>query len=359
VKTLRREIPQMIARVIDFDALEPAKDAKTLFDEVAQRATPAETGYVRGERRVIAPVRRDRPKSPPLEVAEDWVFVVSGGGRGVVYHCVKQLARQFRCTLYVTGRTPVPKNETWLSMSDADFAAWRPTFFAEAAKSAARKTMPELREAWAGMTRARELHANLAEIEALGARVHYRTCDVADAAQVDALFAEVRKSHGRVDGILHGAMVEDSKAIPMKTPTLVARCVGAKCHGAYNMMRAARGFDVKAWINFGSGAGRFGNHGQSDYAAAGDLLAKMTAVWHRAVSPKTRCVTIDWPAWKGAGWVASNPDIEKMMQASGVATFVEIDEGVAWFVGELLFGESEEVVLAGEAMVAALVQGLG
>ena len=119
-------------------------------------------------------------------------------------------------------------------------------------------------------------------------------------------------------------------------------------------MRATANRGLRLFLNFGSGAGRFGNHGQTDYAAAGDLLTKMTAVFGRQICPGARCITIDWPAWKGAGWVAQNPEIERMMQSHPAATFIELDEGVMWLVGEVLYGRAEEVIIAGDLMVEGL-----
>jgi malonyl CoA-acyl carrier protein transacylase len=357
LKSLRRELPGTLAKVVDFDGLHPVDEAAgRILDEVLCLDPAAEVGYVDDVRHTIVLVRSDRVDGPaPLEVDEDWVFVVSGGGRGVVAAVIRQLAAQFGATVYVTGRTPAPEGtEPWLAMDDAEFAAWRGTFLAAERAADPGASMQQLQRRYSAMKSARELHANLRDFASLRGQVHYRVCDVTRRDEVDALVAEVRARHGRIDGVVHGAMVEESRLLPRKTDALCRTTFAAKFHGGVHLLQATLADQPRLVVNFGSGASRFGSHGQSDYASAGDLLAKATRLYRREMAPDARCITIDWPAWLGAGWVASNPEIERLLRENGVGTFIELDEGVAWFVGEMLYGTDEEVVIAGDAMVAGL-----
>jgi NAD(P)-dependent dehydrogenase (short-subunit alcohol dehydrogenase family) len=356
LKSLRRELPGTVAKVVDLDVLHPVEEvAERIFREVLLLDPHVEVGYLSGERHVVGLARSERPAGEPLRVDGDWVFVVSGGGRGVVAAVVEQLAAQFAPTIYVTGRTPAPAGtEPWLAMSDAEFAAHRGSFFSGERARDPGAALPQLQQRWEAMKRRRELHRNLERFAALGARVHYRLCDVTSQAEVEALVQEVRARHGRIDAVVHGAMVEESRLLPRKTDALCRGTFAAKFFGGVHLMRATLPDRPKLVMNFGSGASRFGSHGQTDYAAAGDLLVKATQLYRRELAPGARCVTIDWPAWLGAGWVASNPEIERRLREQGVGTFIELDEGVAWFVGEMLYGTDEEVVVAGEGMVERL-----
>ena len=51
---------------------------------------------------------------------------------------------------------------------------------------------------------------------------------------------------------------------------------------------------------FSSVAGRFGNNGQTDYAATNGLLCT-TVSNLRATRPGTRALALDWTAWGGIG----------------------------------------------------------
>jgi NAD(P)-dependent dehydrogenase (short-subunit alcohol dehydrogenase family) len=359
LKSLRRELPGTLAKVVDFDSLYPVEQiARRLVDEVASLNAQVECGYVAGVRHVVSLHRSARAAGQaPLAVGPDWVFLNSGGGRGVVFETALGLAQQFGCTIYVTGRTPLPRpGSPWLSLTREALAASRNQFFAEQRAPRPQITPRELRSAWDAVLREWELHNNLQRAAAVSSRFHYRVCDVVSASDVRALVEEIRARHGRIDAVVHGAMVEESKSLPQKTDALIRRTIATKVHGAFHLMRATLADRPRLFMNFGSGAGRFGNKGQTDYAAAGDLLVKMTQVYHRTMAPDTRCITIDWPAWSGAGWVANNPNIEELLRDNPLATFIDVDEGVAWFVDEMLQGgDAGEVIVAG----AGMAEGLG
>ena len=67
-------------------------------------------------------------------------------------------------------------------------------------------------------------------------------------------------------------------------------------------------------IVFSSIAGRFGNAGQTDYAAANDLLCKSASNLRRR---GVRAVAIDWTAWASIG-MASRGSIPKVMELAGI-----------------------------------------
>ena len=63
-------------------------------------------------------------------------------------------------------------------------------------------------------------------------------------------------------------------------------------------------------MSMGSVAGRFGNAGQADYAAANDALARLTTSL-----PNGLCV--DWTAWSGAG-MATRGGMQHLLEQRGV-----------------------------------------
>ena len=96
---------------------------------------------------------------------------------------------------------------------------------------------------------------------------------------------------------------------------------------------------------FSSIAGRFGNAGQTDYAAANDLLCKSISNLRRS-RPDTRGVAIDWTAWAGIG-MASRGSIPKMMEMAGI-DMLPPEVGVPIVRRELTAaGDGGEVLVAG------------
>ena len=64
---------------------------------------------------------------------------------------------------------------------------------------------------------AREVRATMAEIEATGAKVLYKSLDVRDVTAVTAALAEARKTLGPIRAIIHAAGVLQDRLIEDKT----------------------------------------------------------------------------------------------------------------------------------------------
>ena len=94
---------------------------------------------------------------------------------------------------------------------------------------------------------------------------------------------------------------------------------------------------------FTSVAGRFGNGGQTDYAAANSVLdvemARLTA------SGECRAVAIGWTGWKDVG-MATRGSIEAVFEAAGIET-LDVATGVEIFVDEALAGGKRRVLGCG------------
>ena len=78
--------------------------------------------------------------------------------------------------------------------------------------------------------------------------------------------------------------------------------LGTKLDGALNLIRLVRPDALKFTALFSSIAGRFGNVGQSDYAAANEILNKL-AHWLDRRWPG-RVVSVIWGPWSGVGMVS-------------------------------------------------------
>ena len=183
-------------------------------------------------------------------------------------------------------------------------------------------------------------------VEAAGGTAHYYSVDLTDADAVGTVMAQVRERSGHIDLLLHAAGLEISRNLPEKEPREFDLVFDVKTTGWFNVWQAARGMDVGTVVAFSSVAGRFGNNGQTDYAAANDLLCK-TVSNLRTSRPQTRALALDWTAWGGIG-MATRGSIPRIMQMAGVQVLPP-EAGVAWIRRELTAsGFAGEVVVAGE-----------
>jgi hypothetical protein len=102
-----------------------------------------------------------------------------------------------------------------------------------------------------------------------------------------------------------------------------------------------------ATVAFSSIAGRFGNGGQADYAAANDLLCKIASSF-RNRRPATRGIAIDWTAWGGIG-MATRGSIPTMMAAAGI-DMLPPAAGIPFIRRELTAGGRRGEVLVGQRL---------
>jgi polyketide synthase PksN len=124
--------------------------------------------------------------------------------------------------------------------------------------------------------------AELSALERLGARVEYRRVDVADAAAVLGLVAEVCARHGGLHGVVHSAGVLRDSFLVNKSAEDVRAVLSPKVAGVVARDAATRDAALEFMILFGSGSGALGNVGQADYAAGNAFMAGVCGVPERA-----------------------------------------------------------------------------
>ncbi|MEC7098276.1 MAG: KR domain-containing protein, partial [Candidatus Thermoplasmatota archaeon] len=211
------------------------------------------------------------------------------------------------------------------------------------ASSSGKVTMVEWNRAWDRMMRSRDVQQTLASIQATGNLAQYHAVDVMDAKALSNLGANLGHA---ITGVVHGAGLEESKLVADKTHEAFDRVVRVKVDGWSALMGAveASGARHPAFAAcFTSVAGRFGNGGQTDYAAANSVLdaemARLTA------SGACRAVAIGWTGWRDVG-MATRGSIEAVFEAAGIET-LPVDVGVDLFVDEALAGGKRRVLGCG------------
>ncbi len=198
---------------------------------------------------------------------------------------------------------------------------------------------------WQRIERARAALDAIEAIQAAGGSVRWHRVDLTDARQVSAAVSAALEDTGRIDVLLHCAGLEISHCLPDKPQREFDLVFDVKVEGWLNVLDALGDAAPGTAIVFSSIAGRLGNAGQTDYAAANDLLCKSVSNMRRR-SGGTRGIAIDWTAWASIG-MASRGSIPKMMQLAGIDTLPP-EIGVPAVRRELTAsGAGGEVLVAG------------
>lgn len=329
------------AIAVDFDeTLAADQIAETICREVTTRTPEIEVGYVNGHRHVVRAIRQSVAKSPNESDLHGGQWIITGGARGVTALVARELARRFDWTLHVLGTSPAPEvPDAWRDLTEAQTKELKTKTLREA-RAQGQAPLP----AWNRVEKAIEIDKNLQAYRDAGVTVHYHPCDLSDRAATASVLDNVRRL-GPICGILHGAGFEKSCRFKSKKPELVERTFSAKVGGAAALIELTHNDPLRYFVAFGSTSGRLGSHGQTDYCAANDMLAKQVDQL-RSERPQCRSAVFHWHAWDEVG-MAVRPEIAGVLKAFGLK-FMPSREGIDFLAKDLLGGLPESEVLITE-----------
>ncbi|MFH1028272.1 MAG: SDR family NAD(P)-dependent oxidoreductase, partial [Pseudomonadota bacterium] len=344
LKTAAREWPDVTCKAIDLGSFANAEESARAVSDELFRSGPVEVGLTPGSRIGLALAELPElpvPLSPPVQAGE--VIVATGGGRGVTAAVAVALAQACRPLLVLLGRSPeLTPEPAWLEALTEESRIKRAIL-----DHATEKMHPKaIEEQYQAILAGRELRTTLARVEAAGGKALYRSVDIRDTEAVSALLTEIRREHGPIRGIIHGAGVLADRLIMDKTREQFAQVYGTKVSGLRTLLAATAGDDLRFIALFASTTGRFGRTGQADYAVANEVLNKLAQNEARR-RPGCRAVSINWGPWDG-GMVT--PALKKVFAGEGIE-LISLAKGSELLIREIAAadGPVEVVALAGTA----------
>ena len=346
-KTAAHEWPEVGCKALDLSPEVPPDEAAAAMVEELFLVGPVEVGIGRSGRctleRVPAPLTI--VSSEPIRPGD--VIVVTGGARGVTAEAALALARAFRPTLVLLGRSPEPDSEPdWLNRLSNEVEIKRELHVRANGSSTPRLLGEQFRHLMAE----RAMRHNLARLTAAGGRVVYRPVDVRDARAVASLLSEVRREFGPVRGLIHGAGVLADARLEDKTDEQFDRVYGTKVDGLRSLLAAVNPDELRTIVLFSSSTGRFGRVGQVDYAMANEVLNKLARQYARRL-PACRVVAVNWGPWDG-GMVT--PELKILFAKEGVGV-IPLAAGAEYLVNEIRSERNDaEVVVLGSVVGPAV-----
>lgn len=347
LRCVAQEHPRTVAKVVGLDdALPRDAMASHILDELSRAPDDLEVSYLNGQRTVVSTA------PAPLELAGErrdwepgpgWVVLVTGGARGITAAIAARLARP-GVRLILVGRSEIPEGDLQDEGSD-DVEALRRRAILDM-RSAGRDLLPAAIEAEIRSKRqARERRATLDSLRRRGAAVEYHAIDVRDEDRFQDLLTGVYRRFDRIDAVVHGAGVIEDQLLADKRPDSFDRVFDTKADSTFLLGQALRPDELKWCVLFSSISGRFGNRGQSDYAAANEVMSRLAAQLD-ARWPATRVVSIGWGPWSEVGMAGEG--VLRRLSAQGIVP-VDVESGCGFFSEELSYGpKGDVVVVAGE-----------
>jgi len=275
-----------------------------------------EVGYAANRRWVLRPRLSVSPPdaTPIAPLREESVVLVTGGARGITAQVALELAARYRPTLALLGRSPEPPQTE--SPETAGIEA----------------------EGFGRLVAEREIRRNLVDLRALAAEVVYLEADVLDEDSVANACAALRDRFGRIDALIHGAGIIEDRLLVDKDPESFDRVFDTKVTGLLHLHHALRSDSLELVVLFASVAGRFGNRGQCDYAAANEVMNRIAAQLDREWA--ARVISVNWGPWGQTGMASS--EVQRRFAERGVQ-LIGPEGGRAAFAEMLETGAREEV----------------
>ena len=351
-KSYAFERPNLRCRALDLHpevVLDPQEAAKQIENDLFNIDGDIEIGLDRDGRRwtLVAFAEDIESSQKSLNSKDTWV--VSGGGSGVTAASVIGVAKasqKAKAHFILLGRsTLIEETQSWVEWDEEQLSQRKIVLREEMISQSddGKVTMVQWNSNWQKYTRSRDVYVTINEIEKTGNKAYYHSIDVMDSEALIQLGSSLKR---KITGIVHGAGLEDSKLVSDKSHDIFDRVVRVKIDGWNALMDCVRasGNDYPKFAAcFTSVAGRFGNGGQTDYAAANSVLdaemARMTA------SGECRAVAIGWTGWRDVG-MATRGSIEAVFEAAGIET-LSVETGVEIFVNEALAGGKRRVLGCG------------
>jgi NAD(P)-dependent dehydrogenase (short-subunit alcohol dehydrogenase family) len=349
VKTLNLEWGRVFCRAID---LGTEKDAGLSAGRImAELCDPdrriVETGYGPEGRVTLEPEPAAGLSSENPSASPDSVFLVSGGARGVTAKCVAALAKAAKCGFILLGRSePLEEDPGWARNCDSPPELKRRAM-EELVLRGEKPSPNKVRELLGPVLSGREIRATLSSIQRAGARAVYVAADVTDGDALARKLPSAVSAMGPVTGIIHGAGVLADKHIEDKTIGEFEAVYSTKVEGLSNLLSAVEPGKLSHLVLFSSAAGFYGNPGQSDYAAANEILNKNALLFSRRF-PGCRTISFNWGPWDG-GMVT--PELKTMFEKKNIAV-IPMEAGTRIFVDGVLSEKiSGSQILVGSSML--------
>ena len=337
-KTAAFEWPEVACKAID--AASDWNDAGVVCDEVLLRG-PLEVGLSALGRKTLRLEDSPQDGREAAPFAPGDVVLVTGGARGVTAECAVALAKSCRPTIIAWGRTALVTEPDWAQDRQDE------TSLKKAVAAAVPGLPPkEIGRRAAQILACREARAQLARMEAAGAKAVYMAVDALDGRAVKDALAKISREHGPIRGLIHGAGVLADKLIEEKTQAQFDAVFDTKVAGLRRILSELDLKALKSIALFSSTTARLGRTGQSDYAMANEALNKTAQLLSRRL-PECRVAAFGWGPWDG-GMVTAG--LKKIFAAEGVEV-IGLKAGGALLAAEL--GSSarsaELVILAQKA----------
>jgi acyl transferase domain-containing protein/NAD(P)-dependent dehydrogenase (short-subunit alcohol dehydrogenase family)/acyl carrier protein len=345
-KTIALEFNGVLCKVVDLDPTDPNPILRQkLIDELTSPDDTLQVGLPGDRRLTVVPQIAPLDGQNRRQIQRDWVFLVTGGARGVTAEIARQLAERYQPTLILAGASPLPAGPEPADTAGITEIPRLKAALTARLRAASTSVKPAAVEAaLQRLLKDREILQSIESLRRTGAKVEYHSVDVRSEAAFGALIDRIYSEHGRLDVAIHGAGIIEDKLIKDKTPESFDRVLHTKADSAFLLSRKLRPESLECLLLMSSVTAAFGNRAQADYAAANGIMnglsVNLSAQWPAHV------VAMNWGPWGSSGMVSE--EVRQQFLARGIQ-MVPLDGGALAALREIEAGpQTDPLVAMGE-----------
>lgn len=348
VKSLNQEWAPVFCRAVDIQPELPTQQitAHIMAELHDADARTLEVGISEQGRHTIEAVPVAVPEGQAIEttVSQDSVFLVSGGAKGVTATCVIEMARKFQCKFILLGRSDTDFELPAFAKTENDANALKRLIMEDLKQQGEKPTLDKVKQLFKKYAAKKEVEETLAQIAQHGGQAAYLRADVTDITAIKAQLPEITQKLGPITGIIHGAGRLADKFVQDKSLADFQSVVSVKVDGLLALLASVDIHKIEHLILFSSVAGFYGNVGQTDYAAANEILSKAAHLF-KTNHPNTKVSAINWGAWD-SGMVS--PELKKKFEEAGIS-LISSKGGAAMIINELstAYADQPQVIIGG------------
>ncbi|GAA3648170.1 type I polyketide synthase [Flavivirga jejuensis] len=201
------------------------------------------------------------------QITSDDVILATGGGKGITFESVFQLAKKTNAKLAILGRSKENSSK--------------------------------------------ELSDNLALLKEQGIDFNYYSVDVCSEDSTAQTIEKIKSDFKKISVIVHGAGINNPKSIQDLQAKDFEITAEVKVNGLKNVINQLEIQDLRFVIGYGSIIAQSGMQGNADYAFANDQLALYIQDLKR-LAPNCRCLTLEWSVWDETGMGANLNSIDSL-----------------------------------------------
>ena len=342
---LRKEFEYSTVKLLDF---EPSSSNQTIvqktFYEILYSDKRLAIGYADGKRWTMVGKPQALDKSRQTTQLQGRNVLITGGGRGLGAMFSRMLAEQHKPNLVLLDIIDISEKAKRLTaMSPEELKAYKTGELWTEIKATVEKPTPAVLEReFTKLKDAANMHMNMEAIRALGVKVHYYRCDLNNPESFAAAMQNIKADFGTLDGVVHFAGLERSKLAMDKAVDEFTLIFNVKANSAINLWKSGVVKEKGFWLMVSSIAGKFGNLGQTDYAAASDYIAKFCL---SQTNKGVRALSVDMTGYAQIG-MGARPGVEAFLKSQEME-FLYPEEGMQALLDELAYGKVPEIILSG------------